>query len=180
MKNLLGCVLALTSCTTLANWGVTGDITNMRIEKQNAQIVTAGVSFDIPTDFQSIKIVPILRFGTGINSFGYTETEDGKPVLAKDGKPVRHNISVDYFAALSIRSTYQATEAFSIFVQPTYARTIGDVKQVGTKNKASYQANDNGFGIGFGYKVDQHSNIEISYEDFDEMSLVNLSYRYTF
>jgi len=158
--------LVLASTSAMAGWSVGGGYTNLSDSADGVDLSLGVLSANVGYSFESASsdwsVMPELRVGTGI----------------QDDIVYDAGVEVERLIVLSTRFNYQATDAVSFFIQPSYANL---------KVKASYMgmsATDDEweFGVGGGsnFKLSDQWSLEALYESYDGSNAISFAARYSF
>jgi hypothetical protein len=157
--------LLVTSSLALAGWTVGGGYTNYSDDDGDGSSISLGAVYgSAGYQYQSgsITYMPELRLGTGV----------------KDDTLYGVGIEIDSFIAASFRAQFDASDKFSIFIQPSYAR----LEITGSYQGESVSSSDWEFGVGGGasYRLNERASIEAVYEVFDGTDVISVGFRTSF
>jgi hypothetical protein len=173
MKNVfkglaLTSLLTVSSIVSATGWNLSGGYSNFMVDDDDVDtslgIVYGGVGYTYESG--NMSFMPELRLGMGI----------GNDNVESFGVDIY--LEIESFVALSIRSQYDVTENFGIFLQPTYGLLEATASAEGisvTEDEWSF-----GFGGGAAFKISESASIEALYERYDETDVLSLALRLKF
>jgi opacity protein-like surface antigen len=172
-KTVLVILIAGTSFSSLANWVGGVSYINLSDKEDGIDIslggVTGSIGYQINTD-NNFYFMPEVRIGTGIS-------EDSVSMF-----DVNVNIDMDSFIALSIRGQYELDNGVYLFAAPSYANVefTASASQGGQSASETEDSWEFGFGGGAGYKFNDSTSAEFSYEQFDGTDVLNFGVKFNF
>lgn len=160
---------ALTS-TAHANLNMGLEYTSLSDDSDGIDItlgtVGASLGYLHHVDNSNLSIMPLLRVGLGVNDDSFRILSEEITVEAKS------------LITASVRGAYHVTDAFAVFIQPSYARLDIEVSTRGFS-----EAEDEwefGFGGGVQFAVSDAASLEVTYERFDDTDAITAGVRFSF
>ena len=161
-RNALIALLSTLPFTASAQWIGGFGYTDLSEDDLSFGAATATLGYEIQHS-DTITFTPSATYGIGIK---------GEEFFGVD-------VDLEKYIALALRGQLQMENGSYVFIQPSYAKVEVEASGRGFSSSASSDWEFGG-GVGLGYKVNEKSAIEVSYEKFDGTKALSLGLRFKF
>jgi len=138
-----------------------GSLTNDDPSVDSVQGVV-GYQFMVTPEF---TLTPELRYGVGLS-------ED---TIEKD-TAYETELEVNRYYGINLRGQFNIGNAY-IYFAPSYISYKVEYKMIGMRSD-NFEEEEFGGGVGFGYKFSEGKSVEVSYENFDDIEIFGMAFRF--